>query len=131
MVKYLKSNLKFLRTESGYTLQGLSDEIDNVGLQALSSYEERGVNPKIDTLIALVDFYNRATNKELNLDNIVRKDLRNEGFVVDKEKLPLRKTNENKTGGDGMHLTKSELMKMIDTINGLTQLALKNESIKL
>ena len=126
MVKHLQSNLKLLRNLAGISLAELSNSIDGVGVQALGSYEERGITPKMDTLISLVDFYNKATSFELDLNNIVREDLRQKGIKVDRSQLIGVVTKKQIENEESITISKVEFTKMIDTIHSLTQLVMQD-----
>ena len=65
-------NLKFLRTKKGLSQQQLADII-GTSQQSINKYENRNVEPDIDTLIAFADFFNTSVDYLIGNTDINRK----------------------------------------------------------
>lgn len=55
-------NLKKLRTKNGVTQGQLADAV-GVSQQSINKYENHNIEPDIDTLIAIADFFNTSVDE--------------------------------------------------------------------
>lgn len=83
-------NLKLLRKKRGISQQKLADQI-GVSQQSINKYENHNIEPDIDTLIRIADFFNTSVDYLIGHSNIERViepvetyDLNeNESFLID------------------------------------------------
>ncbi len=94
-------NLKFLRTKNNISQQQLADII-GVTQQSINKYENHKVEPDIQTLIKLAEYFNTSvdylighTNIDHVIEPIVRYDLNKEEAVLIDKYRKLSKKQKN------------------------------------
>ncbi|MBQ7779814.1 MAG: helix-turn-helix transcriptional regulator [Clostridia bacterium] len=65
-------NLRFLRTRAGLSQQQLADVI-NVSQQSINKYENHDVEPNIETLCAIADYFNVSVDFLVGRTDVERK----------------------------------------------------------
>lgn len=81
-------NLRFLRTRTGMSQQQLADVI-NVSQQSINKYENHDVEPNIETLCAIADYFNVSVDFLVGRTSIERKNEETEFCRLNSEETAL------------------------------------------
>lgn len=81
---YLSNNIKVLRKKQGYTQESLSKELGKTKA-TVSDYEKGKSLPPLDILLKMCALF------QINLEDLVNKDLEKEGFIP--EERPTKDTS--------------------------------------
>ena len=65
-------NLKFLREEAGISQKALAESI-SVSQQSINKYENHNIEPDIETLIRIADYFNTSVDYLIGHTNVRRK----------------------------------------------------------
>src|SRR5690606_22817877 len=93
---FLGSNLKYIRGLANLTILDLSTQLKDTTPSALASYEDRGVKPRLEGLLNILEFYNNKYAAKLTLDALITTDLVKAGFKLP-EPVYLDKDENNQT----------------------------------
>lgn len=98
------TNLKLLRTEMGISQQQLADKI-MVSQQSVNKYENHGVEPDINTLIRIADYFNVSIDFLVGRVDIRESVTKLSSSDLSNNEVDLIKAFQGLTPAQQMHLT--------------------------